>query len=552
MNRGISFRLTCDFALLTFLSTLIGCSSINKITNGNNIPGLSGVGDLSSILKSPSPITTSFSDTKEDQSLPAGFGNNMTPRLLTSQPKSPNNGYLLSPGFYEMTCRSYCLHAGTYGPAKGDGYLYAPLKGPKTAIIQAIVRNSGVKTSITQTTVQLLIWAVLARTSFKQLSPDLQIASVQLLSAEQLFELNGGALGLLPGSVLDQAEGTLPEPARQAIIAENNLRQLYSQSNATYQDFERVAVLAGLAPGSTVYPAGAWSRHPAGYFVRYYPSGYTRTRVQVYVPAPGGPGSTANADDQHNSYVRFASWKDTPPPVEYDASGNVAVPANTSAQRLQQTNTPVDGGGGNPGDGGTQPDTSNKPKKKCLDPNYDGRTIHAKDGNYYKLYDDQVLECPNLSLSGCGLPWWTNNPGSLTTGNPANPTGNYGSIPGITQPAPGYTFYIFPSYTAGQQALQNLVNSLTNITILQEMNKYAPASDPQNDPQKYAQGIATALGPPVTVDTKMGDLTAEQKQVVAKAIEQIEGYNNHPLGKTYSPDDPALPQEVRDKYKDCP
>jgi hypothetical protein len=550
MKRALSLLSIRNISLILLMSILAGCSSINKITSGNNIPALSGAGDLSGILKPPSPITTAFSDTKEDHSLPPGFGNNMTPRPLGRQPKSPNNGYLLSPGFYEMTCRSYCLHAGTYGPAKGDGYLYAPLKGPKTDIIQAIVRNSAFKTSIPQTTVQLLIWAVLARTSFKQLSHDLQLASIELLSTKQLFELNGGALGLVPGSVLDQAEGSLPETARQALIAENNLRQLYSQENATYQDFERIAVLAGLAPGGTVYPAGTWSKHPAGYFVRYFPSGYTRTRVQVYVPAPGGPGNAINSEMSNSGYARFASYKTSLPPVPYDASGNVAVPANNSAQRLQQTNTPVDGG--NPGDGGTPPNSGNNPKKRCLDPNFAGKTIHAKDGNYYKLYDDQVLECPNQSLNGCGLPWWTNNPGSLTTGNPANPDGNYGSIPGITQPAPGYNFYIFPSYTAGQQALQNLVNSLTNITILQEMNKYAPASDPLNDPLKYAQGIATALGPPVTVNTRMGDLTAAQKVAVADAIRQIEGYNNHPLGKTHSPDDPTLPKEVKDKYKDCP
>ncbi|MCD9027920.1 hypothetical protein LDO26_06835 [Luteimonas sp. BDR2-5] len=33
------------------------------------------------------------------------------------------------PGYYRGTIRSYCLHAGTYGPTTGDGYLIAPLKG---------------------------------------------------------------------------------------------------------------------------------------------------------------------------------------------------------------------------------------------------------------------------------------------------------------------------------------------------------------------------------------------------------------------------------------
>ena len=33
-------------------------------------------------------------------------------------------------------------------------------------------------------------------------------------------------------------------------------------------------------------PEGRWSYHPGGYFIRFFPSGYSRTEVQVYVPEP--------------------------------------------------------------------------------------------------------------------------------------------------------------------------------------------------------------------------------------------------------------------------
>ena len=60
-----------------------------------------------------------------------------------------------------------------------------------------------------------------------------------------------------------------------------------------------------------------WSLHPDGYYIRYFPSGYSRTKVQIYVPESKGQ-------------------------VIYDAVGTIACPANTGAQRLAQTNIPVD------------------------------------------------------------------------------------------------------------------------------------------------------------------------------------------------------------------
>jgi hypothetical protein len=50
---------------------------------------------------------------------------------------------------------------------------------------------------------------------------------------------------------------------------------------------EGVAVRFGKPPlekGDREIPLGRWSYHPKGYFIRYFPSRYTRTRIQLYVP----------------------------------------------------------------------------------------------------------------------------------------------------------------------------------------------------------------------------------------------------------------------------
>jgi hypothetical protein len=80
---------------------------------------------------------------------------------------------------------------------------------------------------------------------------------------------------------------------------------------------ERVAVLSGavpMGPGSQNVPSGRWSNHPDGYHIRYIPAAYSRTRVEIWVPQ-GSP----------------AAGK------EFDPAAHIAVPGNTSRQRLIQS-----------------------------------------------------------------------------------------------------------------------------------------------------------------------------------------------------------------------
>ena len=84
--------------------------------------GLGGLGDklkkkMPNVLGGKAPITTSLEDAKWG----APDRDNFTPReakrsLMTLQ-RTPNGGFVLQPGYYEMHTQSYCLHAGTHGPA---------------------------------------------------------------------------------------------------------------------------------------------------------------------------------------------------------------------------------------------------------------------------------------------------------------------------------------------------------------------------------------------------------------------------------------------------
>lgn len=269
------------------------------------------------LLESPPPITTNLDDAVwAVDSLDSHNPNPGVFSPLTALARGPHGGFVLRPGHFAMQAQSYCLKAGTHGPGGGDGYLYAPPRGPAEDQVMSIVRNSVQHPGIHQHDIQLLLWAIIARAKFENLQPNLKAVAAQLLTPQQIVTLNRSAWELA-GPALEQAMASLPEPAQQVLRAESQLRDMLTSASSSFEDMERVAVLAGVAPrgeGSRDVPSGRWSRHPDGYYVRYLPAGYPSTRVEVWVPE----GSPAVGR-------------------EFDPATHIAVPGNTARQRLIQS-----------------------------------------------------------------------------------------------------------------------------------------------------------------------------------------------------------------------
>ena len=284
--------------------------------------GLGGLGDklkkkTPNLLGQKDPITTSLPDAKWGDSSKDGFTPREAERSLMTLQRTPNGGFVLQPGYYAFLDQSYCLKAGTHGPGGGDGYLFAPPKGPAEDAVMTIVRKSVNRPEIPQSKIQQLLWAIIARAKFEDMQGEIKAVAAQLLTPRQLAGLNRSALDLLSGNALTDALGGVPEPLRQIAQAEAQLRQMLTTPGATFAEMERVAVLSGnapLGPGSQEVPSGRWSNHPDGYMVRYIPSGYSTTNVNIWVPQ----GSPAVGK-------------------EYDPATHIAVPGNTSRQRLIQS-----------------------------------------------------------------------------------------------------------------------------------------------------------------------------------------------------------------------
>jgi hypothetical protein len=181
----------------------------------------------------------------------------------------------------------------------------------------AIVRRSVEHPEIDQHDIQLLLWAIIARTKVEDLEPDLKMVAAQFLEPEMLAALNRSALDILPDAVMREILENVPDELRAIVEAEARLRHELTEPGGSFDDIEQIAVLSGLAPegpGSRAVPLGRWSRHPDGYYVRYLPNGYSYTVVQVWVPE----GAQAVG-------------------VEYDPATHIAVPGNTARQRLIQS-----------------------------------------------------------------------------------------------------------------------------------------------------------------------------------------------------------------------
>ena len=270
----------------------------------------------------------------------------------------------MQPGAYEASVESFCLHAGTHGPSSGDGYLYAPLKGSKAEIIHGILLGAAEHRDIPQTAIQMLIWSIEARAKLKNLPPNLQIAAAKLLSKAELLDLNGGALGLIPDAVWKKALQSAPPEARRLLETQATIRNKLASAGTTFKEIEQLAVLARPPDHDGIKTVrGRWSSHPGGFFVRYLPDGYTKMKIQVYVPTQSA---------WHSSKSSFPGMIEvSSTTVEFDLTEDVAVPADTNAQRLGLSDVPLysgdDRGHGHYGqaDGHTEKEACDKATLEC-------------------------------------------------------------------------------------------------------------------------------------------------------------------------------------------
>ena len=231
------------------------------------------------------------------------------PASLIDLPQTQDGGFVLSPGFYEAEFKTYCLQPGTPDPSQGDAYLQSPVTGYRKEIVQTVLLNSRNKPEMNQKNIQLLLWSVVSGSDFNKLSYAVQSDARQLLTAKQIFELQGGMIGLI--KAVSYQSGLLN--------ANSDMKKLFEIGTSSYENFERLAVLREPSKiTKTGIKYDTWYKQNENYYIRYFPLSYQKVRIQVFVP----DGLMDAEGKVEGEYVVF------------DPTGQQAIPAFTNAQRL--------------------------------------------------------------------------------------------------------------------------------------------------------------------------------------------------------------------------
>jgi hypothetical protein len=217
--------------------------------------------------------------------------------------------FTLKPGYYRTTIRSYCLHAGTYGPTKGDGYQIARLKGNSATLVRSILDRSAEHPGIQQQDIQVLIWGIEAGNKFSDYPADFQLRVKPLLTEKDIAQLQV--------KISHITEKFVPGPLKDMVETYQSLRNKMDKAQMNYDEIENVAVKAGVPPtglGSLNIRQGLWSYVGNGFFIRVFPRNYTTTDLEIY-----RPGHFSVQKDSRNRIVSFerAGEKVT---IEYDDS----------------------------------------------------------------------------------------------------------------------------------------------------------------------------------------------------------------------------------------
>ncbi len=282
-----------------------------------------------------SPVSTTFNDAKYEAKELHDFEPAKEKYLpLHTQPKAKTGGYVLKSGLYTMDAQSFCLRGYTHGPTKGDGHLYAPMKGKKARLVQAVIERFADKPAISQKSTQVLLWAILAGADMDVLGAQHTKTLNALFTAQDLLEFRGREMlgGIADTQMRELQQLAFKSPKLQNMMNANKRIRTMACENKSFQEIEKIAIIAGVAPAKDlvrVISKGRWSYHPDGFYVRFFPNGYPQTRVDVYVPPEGAVSRTGKRPQPRRGDRSPNSGE-----VIFNPATMVASPANQSSQRI--------------------------------------------------------------------------------------------------------------------------------------------------------------------------------------------------------------------------
>ena len=235
-----------------------------------------GIGDPKT-----APISTGLSDAIHLDTLPSTVDPQAFKPLMNLD-RTDDGAFILKAGIFEAYVQSYALDAGDVNASKPGGYYPAPIKGKKAKILTALLKYAELHADVSQTDIQQLVWAVVGGVDLEKMNPAVQQTAARVLPQDILKQMQGAAQA-------KAFQDALMNMLNQKLAKDKNAQQNLNQMNNAMKQIQQQT--AGLAPGfkseadaDAPVARGTWAQMPGGFFVRYLPDGYMKTRVQVVVP----------------------------------------------------------------------------------------------------------------------------------------------------------------------------------------------------------------------------------------------------------------------------
>ncbi|HTV55352.1 MAG TPA: hypothetical protein VMI06_10590 [Terriglobia bacterium] len=199
---------------------------------------------------------------------------------LTELDRTDDGSFILKTGFYEAYVQSYTLDAGDVNATKPGGYYPAPIKGKKAKIIAALLKQVELHPDVPQADIQQLLFAIVQGTDLEKMTPAVQQTAARVLPQDTLKQMQGAE----QAKVFQQ---NLMAMLNQRLAQNPAAQQQMNQWNNLQKQLESAApppTFKSEADADLPIARGTWAQMPGGFYVRYLPEGYMKTRLQVIVP----------------------------------------------------------------------------------------------------------------------------------------------------------------------------------------------------------------------------------------------------------------------------
>jgi hypothetical protein len=275
-----------------------------------------GVGDPKT-----APISTGLTDAIHLDTLPSTVDPQAF-RPLMNLDRTDDGAFILKAGIYEAYVQSYALDAGDVNASKPGGYYPAPIKGKKAKILSALLKYAELHADVSQSDIQQLVWAIAGGVDLEKMNPAVQQTAARVLPQEILKQMQGAAQA-------KAFQDALMNMLNQRLAKDKTAQQNLGKMNDAMKQIQQQT--AGLTPtfrseADTDAPVarGTWAQLPGGFFVRYLPEGYMKTRVQVVVPD------------------KAIEQADPKAPLTFDPTQYLAILCQAPGERLGLTLRPAD------------------------------------------------------------------------------------------------------------------------------------------------------------------------------------------------------------------